>query len=319
MHSKHTWYFGHASLGAHKNAYSYSIDNKKKKQELRSHSNPTERRKQDRRQRQNDRRDPQARREWIRSDRRRGERRNPSAPSRDLLPFAESINLRKENPSATATSHDTLKLCVISTRAELIDRLRSNAKRSSAPRAYEYKFLTVEIPQGGLEEIPCDLILIDSIPSIDWAIQQLRIIRAAPLSVKIILMHGPHLPDLTREIIEYRIKGLLPGETPPELFEKAIQAVHRGELWLPHQLIGKIFAYYSDPKNCRPGLMANYPALTPGEQKIVALLAQGLSNKQIALQLSISPETVKKHMKNIFRKTGTHSRSELISHYVAQL
>jgi DNA-binding NarL/FixJ family response regulator len=53
------------------------------------------------------------------------------------------------------------------------------------------------------------------------------------------------------------------------------------------------------------------------EQSITELMTQGLTNKEIAKQLGVSPETVKKHLKNIFQKLGTQTRSELASKYVS--
>ena len=53
--------------------------------------------------------------------------------------------------------------------------------------------------------------------------------------------------------------------------------------------------------------------ISPREIQILALMAQGYMNKEIAVKLSISPETVKKHVKNIFFKTGAHNRIEALN------
>ncbi len=63
---------------------------------------------------------------------------------------------------------------------------------------------------------------------------------------------------------------------------------------------------------------ANYETLTPREQKIMVLLAEGLSAKQIAEKLFISPKTVENHRSNILRKLNLHSTMELIR-YAARL
>jgi DNA-binding NarL/FixJ family response regulator len=51
--------------------------------------------------------------------------------------------------------------------------------------------------------------------------------------------------------------------------------------------------------------------LTESERRVVLLVAEGLTNPQIAARLFVSPQTVKTHMKNVFRKLKVSSRTEL--------
>ena len=53
--------------------------------------------------------------------------------------------------------------------------------------------------------------------------------------------------------------------------------------------------------------------ITPREIEILGLMAQGKLNKEIAWRLNISPETVKKHIKNIYLKTGAHNKIEALN------
>ena len=53
--------------------------------------------------------------------------------------------------------------------------------------------------------------------------------------------------------------------------------------------------------------------ITPREIQILGLMAQGRPNKEIADRLSISLETVKKHLKNIYQKTGSHNKIEALN------
>lgn len=53
--------------------------------------------------------------------------------------------------------------------------------------------------------------------------------------------------------------------------------------------------------------------ITPREVEILALMAEGYMNKEIGKQLNISVETVKKHVKNIFFKTGAQNRIEALN------
>jgi len=54
-------------------------------------------------------------------------------------------------------------------------------------------------------------------------------------------------------------------------------------------------------------------ALTPQEQQVAGLVRQGLSNRDAAAQLFVSPRTVDFHLRNVFQKLGVTSRSELIA------
>lgn len=61
------------------------------------------------------------------------------------------------------------------------------------------------------------------------------------------------------------------------------------------------------------GLSYSANHITPREIQILTLLAQGILNKEIAGRLNISTETVKKHLKNIYQKTGSHNKIEALN------
>jgi DNA-binding NarL/FixJ family response regulator len=52
--------------------------------------------------------------------------------------------------------------------------------------------------------------------------------------------------------------------------------------------------------------------ITPAEQRVLAWLCQGLSNKAIAAALVLSPRTIESHVSSLLAKTGCHSRTELL-------
>ena len=54
------------------------------------------------------------------------------------------------------------------------------------------------------------------------------------------------------------------------------------------------------------------PSLTRREEQILGLLAEGLSNRQMAERLGLRPQTVKNHVRRVFEKLDVHSRLELI-------
>lgn len=65
----------------------------------------------------------------------------------------------------------------------------------------------------------------------------------------------------------------------------------------------------------QPKLTAFPPAshITPRETQVLVLMAQGFLNKEIARRLSISPETVNTHLKNIYQKTGAQNKIDAIN------
>lgn len=61
-----------------------------------------------------------------------------------------------------------------------------------------------------------------------------------------------------------------------------------------------------------PNGVMNETPLTTRERDVLQLIANGLQQKNIAKKLSISPETVKKHLKNAYRKLGAHNRVQAL-------
>lgn len=96
----------------------------------------------------------------------------------------------------------------------------------------------------------------------------------------------------------------------------AVRAVRDGKPPLSPRVITSLFAYVAslrdDPDAPAP------EALTPREREILALLAEGLSNKEIAERLVLQPQTVKNYGHAIMQKLGIHSRLELIKSFRAR-
>jgi PAS domain S-box-containing protein len=72
-----------------------------------------------------------------------------------------------------------------------------------------------------------------------------------------------------------------------------------------------VFGLLSGPADERPKVQ--HPDLTPRQADVLHLLEQGLSTKQIAKQLHLSPETVRNHIRHLLRALGVHSRLEAVA------
>jgi DNA-binding NarL/FixJ family response regulator len=94
--------------------------------------------------------------------------------------------------------------------------------------------------------------------------------------------------------------GFLRPESPPWQLRRAVEAVGAGELWAPRLVLSQM---------CRDYLSSNDPCrLTDREEQILTLLAKGHKNREIAVSLFISRDTVRWHMRAIYAKLGIHDR-----------
>ncbi len=105
-------------------------------------------------------------------------------------------------------------------------------------------------------------------------------------------------------------------------FEELVKAIHTvvsGQSALAPEVAGKVVAQFTSGKSLPDVLTDNkedYDGLTERELSILTLVGQGLSNKQIGSELSISDRTVQAHLSNIFSKLGVSSRTEAVMYAV---
>lgn len=105
-------------------------------------------------------------------------------------------------------------------------------------------------------------------------------------------------------------RGYLLKDMEPEDLVPALQDAIKGDNVVAKELIGSLTRIVQgQPKSSMPSATP-LSELTPREQEILHLLADGLSNKGIARALEITDGTVKLHVKSILRKLGVHSRVE---------
>jgi DNA-binding NarL/FixJ family response regulator len=93
---------------------------------------------------------------------------------------------------------------------------------------------------------------------------------------------------------------------------KCIQVVHSGQIWATAQQIGFLIDLVSQVPSLRVVNANGEVLVTPREEQVVALVAEGLSNREIAQELALSEHTVKKYLFRIFDKLGISTRVELV-------
>lgn len=115
-------------------------------------------------------------------------------------------------------------------------------------------------------------------------------------------------------LLDSRAKGFLRPSSVVE-FERALEAVLKGELWFPRSVSQWLYRSLLDASRTGEGdADAGRDAeLTSREAEVMALMRRGLTNKQIGLRLGISVNTVKKHIGHAFEKRGLHSRRQALT------
>jgi DNA-binding NarL/FixJ family response regulator len=107
--------------------------------------------------------------------------------------------------------------------------------------------------------------------------------------------------------------GCLHKQARPDVVLRAIRAAESGLFVTTPRLLLEAMGEFeaSDETGAAANAMADGSALTGRQREIVSWAGRGMSNKQIARKLQISPETVKSHLQHAFQRGGVHSRTAL--------
>lgn len=105
---------------------------------------------------------------------------------------------------------------------------------------------------------------------------------------------------------------VLKGASYSELLN-AIQSVHRGGVYLYPTMAEKLLVDYLNRPSSE---QSSYSDLTPREREILTLIAEGLTQREIASKLSISVNTVQTHRQNLMDKLDLHNKTELIKYAI---
>jgi DNA-binding NarL/FixJ family response regulator len=133
--------------------------------------------------------------------------------------------------------------------------------------------------------------------------------------VMIVSMHSKI--DYITESFQAGATGYVVKESATDRLVQGLEAVSRGEYFLDttlsHKVVKKLMEF---PEKEAKITDARYETLTPREQQVMRLLAEGFSSKEIAEKLFISPKTVENHRTNIMSKLDLHSTMELVRYAV---
>jgi len=130
----------------------------------------------------------------------------------------------------------------------------------------------------------------------------------------IIILTSVHDPEAHYRAMRLGAMGLVLKDQSAEVLHKAILKVHAGEAWLDPKLMRSVITRMSRAGGSKKSdhVTAMIASLTKREHEVVALVGEGLKNKDIARRLFISETTVRHHLTSIFSKLEVSDRLELL-------
>ena len=171
-----------------------------------------------------------------------------------------------------------------------------------------------------LAESPVDVILVNTnspkLGSRDM-VSVRRLHLAYPHITKVLMLEASDR-DSVVNAFRSGVKGLFCfSDYPFRLLCKCILNVHKGQVWATGEQLQYLLEIVTQVPSLRMVNSIGVKLLTAREEQVVALVADGLSNRAVARELGLSEHTVKKYLFHIFDKLGISSRVELVLYAVS--
>ncbi len=157
-----------------------------------------------------------------------------------------------------------------------------------------------------------DLVLIDLIMPGMSGFESLRLICDQVPGTPVVVVSVKEGADDVRQAIDSGATGYIPKSSSPEVLVNALKLVFSGGVYLPPNLLS---AAPPDADWQAVGRVKTFPArgalarLTPRQREVLALMAEGKSNKEIAKELGLAAGTVKIHVSSIFKALNVNNRT----------
>lgn len=152
-----------------------------------------------------------------------------------------------------------------------------------------------------------DLVLLDlAMPGVR-GFSGLLYLRAEFPGVPVVVVSANTDRDIMRRCVDFGSSGFIPKTTDMDTMRQAIRAVLAGDTWTPPDVDLKAPADVQTAD-----IVRRLSTLTPQQMRVLMMLSEGLLNKQIAYELSVSEATVKAHVSAILMKLNVESRTQAV-------
>ncbi|GGL94653.1 response regulator transcription factor ErdR [Pseudomonas asuensis] len=150
-----------------------------------------------------------------------------------------------------------------------------------------------------------DLVLLDLNMPGAYGFSGLVLLRGQYPQIPVVMVSAQEEAAVVQRAREFGASGFIPKSSDLETIQQAVRLVLDGDTWWPAQGEGGV-NLSEEAKAAKAGLSS----LTPQQFRVLTMVCDGLLNKQIAYELSVSEATVKAHVTAIFRKLGVRTRTQ---------
>src|ERR1051325_192750 len=156
-----------------------------------------------------------------------------------------------------------------------------------------------------VQELDPDVLLLDlRMPNLD-GLSALQALQQINKRTRVIVLTASEDKNEFVQAMKLGCSGIVLKQTAPDLIVKSIRKVHAGEIWLDSHTTAAVMRQFStgqESSGAQGGKGRERSPLSTREREIVALVAQGYKNKEMAEKMFISEQTVKNHLHNTFEK-----------------
>jgi DNA-binding NarL/FixJ family response regulator len=154
---------------------------------------------------------------------------------------------------------------------------------------------------GVVADLRPDVVLMDlSMPGMDGVEATRQTMAAAP-GVRVVMLTSFAEPQHVNAALDAGAVGYLLKDAEGEEIVRAVKAANRGEAPFSPRAAGALLSRRSERRSIED--------LTPREREVLALVGEGLANKQISRRLGIKEKTVKAHLSSVFQRIGVSDRT----------
>ena len=244
-----------------------------------------------------------------------------SPSSRNFTPngHGNRVSVGEPNPRAGCqSSAEKIRVAVTAENRLLREALTHMLSKNSRIEVHDLGW-NAEDPLKILPDSEAEILLMSSHGNLMDDLERIQAARAQTPDVRILLlgMNGDEKEFL--RCVRAGVNGYLPQDASREEVLKAIEALSAGEAVCRGTHCGALFRYFEREASTLPSAAVRQKlGLTRREQQLIPLLAQGLTNKEIARHFSLSEQTIKNHIHRMKNKIGAGDRLDIVQLYRVQ-